>query len=975
MSSVWKRFQRVNKRATKFRFVCLISELMVEGNNKWQPNKLSVVLTRRSRRFATSERTWEPSIRNPYRGLVVWSTPEVLELTITLFHDRDSVFDSKDYSIIIEDISSTGRRRRVANISFNFAEFADAKITVPTRHEVEKLLLQPLSRKVQSAHLTFSLVCQFLKSGNATDEDMMSIASLMSMKPPMEEDIGNLDDFDETLDLKSSFDRKEATLKISEIANQLGLLAKMQDFDDEAEGTVKTPTVNHNEQNGNEPVVTNNEVNESEEKDEGENEPNDETPCLPEVETKEEKKDSPIIEYIGSPRSAFPKSPNLSSALESANEPFRTDAIITNDAVTVEQEESPSLESATKEYKEPEISVDDISLEVSPDEIRSPGSMIDDLLDWCKSVTKGYHGVKVTNMTTSWRNGLAFCAILHHFRPDLMDFSNLSPSNIKGNCKLAFDIAEHLGVPKLMEPSDMLLLDVPDKLAVMTYLYQLRAHFTNQEVTVQHIGDTTNETKYVRMNGVVDDDTERFLDNDQEAKKEVSTESNNDEQAEPVEFSFGRLKSNRWKDRRNRTKLTSGQLNNGTESDEYELYDHVQTEQSRLSAQELLYSQYNKQHSSDTLNDSKAPDKVSGEHVNSSSWENEPNLESSFDDETSPTMSPGGDNSQKDKKAELRERARKLLETAKKDAFNYCDKPLSEEEKSRQQMLRERARQLIAKAKSSSVNSEISPPLSPLSTGSSESNPATAMAARAGLSPQYENQDGQITGTTFLRTNIVNSTATLDKVSSQRKVHRFNFYKFSKLNGDEGRSLDQNGGQRSAGKASQTNGNSVNGRPASESYVEKELEALEKEQRQVDGQAAAIESKLRLVMSKGGTKETEELYLKKWFNLVNKKNALIRRQMQLNILEKEEDLERRFALLNQDLRSIMAVEEWQRTDAQKERERLLMEELVRIVNKRDELVQHLDSQEKALEDDEMVEQAARGPITSEDANDKNCVIQ
>lgn len=48
---------------------------------------------------------------------------------------------------------------------------------------------------------------------------------------------------------------------------------------------------------------------------------------------------------------------------------------------------------------------------------RTPGQ---DLLEWCKDVTKNYNGIKVTNLTTSWRNGMAFCAIIHNFQPDLM---------------------------------------------------------------------------------------------------------------------------------------------------------------------------------------------------------------------------------------------------------------------------------------------------------------------------------------------------------------------------------------------------------------------------------------------------------------------------------------------------------------------------------------------------------------------------
>lgn len=43
-----------------------------------------------------------------------------------------------------------------------------------------------------------------------------------------------------------------------------------------------------------------------------------------------------------------------------------------------------------------------------------------DLLEWCQEVTQGYSGVRIINMTTSWRNGMAFCAIIHRFRPELM---------------------------------------------------------------------------------------------------------------------------------------------------------------------------------------------------------------------------------------------------------------------------------------------------------------------------------------------------------------------------------------------------------------------------------------------------------------------------------------------------------------------------------------------------------------------------
>uniref|UniRef100_T1IPS8 C2 NT-type domain-containing protein n=1 Tax=Strigamia maritima TaxID=126957 RepID=T1IPS8_STRMM len=212
MSSVWKRLQRVNQRAAKFQFISSYHELMVECTSKWQPNKLCVIWTRRSRRYCSQPHNWEPTMRNPYRGLVVWPVPENVEITVTLFKNTLSTeFEDKDWTFVIEDISTTGKRRQIASGKINMKQYASI---VPAQTEV-KLNLKPLSKKVAAANLQFTLSCVFLREGKATDEDMQSIASLMSIQYP-HEDVGNLEDFD---------DEPETAAEISEIANKFGLLA------------------------------------------------------------------------------------------------------------------------------------------------------------------------------------------------------------------------------------------------------------------------------------------------------------------------------------------------------------------------------------------------------------------------------------------------------------------------------------------------------------------------------------------------------------------------------------------------------------------------------------------------------------------------------------------------------------------------------------------------------------------------------
>ncbi|XP_042631472.1 protein-methionine sulfoxide oxidase mical3a isoform X10 [Cyprinus carpio] len=100
------------------------------------------------------------------------------------------------------------------------------------------------------------------------------------------------------------------------------------------------------------------------------------------------------------------------------------------------------------------------------------------LLNWCQRQTEGYRGVSVSDLTTCWKSGLALCALIHCYRPDLIDFDSLDEKDVEKNNQLAFDVAEkEFGISPIMTGKEMSVVVEPDKLSMVMYLSQFYEMF------------------------------------------------------------------------------------------------------------------------------------------------------------------------------------------------------------------------------------------------------------------------------------------------------------------------------------------------------------------------------------------------------------------------------------------------------------------------------------------------------------------
>uniref|UniRef100_A0A671KP02 Dystonin n=1 Tax=Sinocyclocheilus anshuiensis TaxID=1608454 RepID=A0A671KP02_9TELE len=124
------------------------------------------------------------------------------------------------------------------------------------------------------------------------------------------------------------------------------------------------------------------------------------------------------------------------------------------------------------------------------------------LLLWSKQMTEGYVGVRCDNFTTSWRDGRLFNAIIHKYRPDLVDMSKVSTQSSRSNLEQAFGVAEQLGVARLLDPEDV-DLSSPDEKSVITYVSTLYDVFPKVPEGMEGISANDVDIKWVEYQNMV----------------------------------------------------------------------------------------------------------------------------------------------------------------------------------------------------------------------------------------------------------------------------------------------------------------------------------------------------------------------------------------------------------------------------------------------------------------------------------------
>ncbi|KAI6213851.1 hypothetical protein M3Y94_00200500 [Aphelenchoides besseyi] len=403
MSLLLRKFKRSKKKAAKFRFNLSCKELIFELAPKWRPERIVIACMHRRRRYEITPRRLEWSLESYTRAMIAWpdECADPLLMTTTLFRDQDhDQYDDK----VLEEVTAKGKHRPLAAVSINVRLFIT---DLPGTRMEAKFKLRPLRKEVQLCTLQLDISSKLLREGETAEDDLQSLASSVS----------NLA-IDGAVEVAESDGNAVESTTSKELANGI---AKVSDeivkFADAAAA--------HDEELS--PVVIS------------------EKPKTPEGNNQQLSSKLKDLEV---------KQPPLHVEMEKKEEPIKV----------------PSSPPVEVHYRD--TSLKETSQPSTPAVV--PG---EPLIEWCSRITKGYKNTTIRDFTLvighsfslicfrkSFKSGLAFCAIIHRYRPDLIgDFMSLDFADnlgaCKSNCRKAFAAAEELGVRSTLDESIVTLLD------------------------------------------------------------------------------------------------------------------------------------------------------------------------------------------------------------------------------------------------------------------------------------------------------------------------------------------------------------------------------------------------------------------------------------------------------------------------------------------------------------------------------------
>ncbi|KRY29002.1 EH domain-binding protein 1 [Trichinella spiralis] len=1015
---MWRKIQHQNKRSTKFRFVAHFHELAIECSSKWQPSSVRIVWEHRKRRYATKAHSWEPSITNPYSGIIVWPEQDAdnLEVITTLYRDpQQGHFDDKEWTFVVEEVKRSGKYKPIASVNINLRMFASEMQGSITEM---KFQLRPLKEALQRCTLQLQLTCAIV-GNNALFEERMEKASNDLFKDAQHLSRQFSESQVEEVENRNSLVRSTSSLPI----------ANGYDLDRKAEqpnSNISTAEIKMTIEN---------------------NSPAEE---ISNQEAVRKKKMLFVGEYVEDVVQVQSGSKNASGYLAAATAAVATPTSGPLMASTPRADVSRSIFSDSGLSSLVRQSKRDTSLMGES----QASSSSQDLLSWCQQVARDYRGVKITNFSSSWRNGLAFAALVHHFRPDLIDFDTLRPSDIRENCRKAFDAAALLGVPRLIDPNDMVIMAIPDKISVMTYVYSLRSVLTGSSPIggndrLERVLLNREEKKNGNALEMLGTHSTSRRDSLNEEKKSLSSSTSSPrrrvgsssssskadstkEASCPLSFTFSTSSIQKP------TLMTRQQLMNPFDSDEENSQQIAGDDADEAEIEEPKKA-------SDANQQQQQPSSAASVMDNSAKF----------------NMKPAAS-----REEELRRRVREIV-----DSFPIQNDDCTTIENSeRRQELTARARQLIKQFNNAAAGDEatvvrLSETLksdlttlvtNPVNSAMEPTRPDNIHCNNAAMpfqrvqSPTYYNDSD----TSKLTTKTPNSTLTptsphlqspitkesllmstagftpppsgaskMDRVTmlAQDAASESAFARFKRFGSMRGQELAHSIGilsnrvtqtvrsasvpreselpnvpsssnknllKSSASPANETEKTPTAYQPPTKiitpldmelqrKSVTEEMEALVEKQKELDHRANEVEKEWRLVMQEAPGTEREKNLMNEYFLLVNERNLLTRREMHLSLLETIRSFEQRFNEVQKELAELINIEgECEKTEAHKQRIDVLMDELIAIVNKRDELVQQLLQHDQGTEEDAEIADALLQNNFSVLENDhKSCVIQ